>query len=388
LVIDAKNPNEKAEEGVEDSQLYASILRRKLAEPKPQQLCIGSNGLHTIVIHYEGNTPLYDLVFDDFNDGNPKYESFKNELSRTALSKSFTISSQPFEFSKPDIKEITKIFEKCHNLIWKKEVSSPNFAFYEFSKIMFVKLEHDIKLRSNHEIKKLIDAGKPLPPEKVIFSLHWISQNESVDPKPINWLFRQLRDSLEEEILKKKKKRIFEATEEIKLKSETVKAVVSLLEHFDLFGIDDDLNGRLFETFLSSTMRGKDLGQFFTPRTVVEFMTKLADLKVDKQHVDTIIDACCGTGGFLIEAMAHMVNRVKTNQSLSGDEKKSLIKQITDESLFGIDAGKEPPISRIARINMYLHGDGGSKIFLLMALIEKLLLMKLFRPNLNRNFMN
>jgi len=44
---------------------------------------------------------------------------------------------------------------------------------------------------------------------------------------------------------------------------------VRRLEHTFLFGIDVDLNGRLFETFLSATMRGKDLGQFFTPRSIV-----------------------------------------------------------------------------------------------------------------------
>lgn len=382
LVIDAKSPAEDPEDGVQDSQLYTSVLRRKLPEPRPVQFCIGSNGIRTLVFHYERNVPQYDLTFDDFVDGNPKFEAFKNEMSRTARAKALESSVTPFEFKRPDLREIPQIFEKCHAAVWRKEISGPAPAFYEFAKLMFVKLNHDKKLREDYELKKMIDAGKPLPPEKLIFSLNWIAQNEYADPNPINSLFRRLRDDLEKEILDKKKKRIFEHDEEISLKPDTIKTVVQLLEHFDLYGIDDDLNGRLFETFLSATMRGKELGQFFTPRTVVEFMTKLADLRADDKHIDTVIDACCGTGGFLIEAMAMMSNKVRDNHAMSGDQKAKVMKKIRDESLFGIDGGKDPPIARIARINMYLHGDGGSKIFFTDALDRHIMIEETLPPEL------
>ena len=122
-------------------------------------------------------------------------------------------------------------------------------------------------------------------------------------------LFKRLREELEHEIRIGRKKRIFEPNEEIRLKATTVKEVVRHLEHHDLYGIDEDLNGRLFETFLSSTMRGPELGQFFTPRSIVEFMSDLVDLQVSLQHVDLIGDLCCGTGGFLIEAMASLAEK-------------------------------------------------------------------------------
>lgn len=234
---------------------------------------------------------------------------------------------------------------------------------------MFVKLNEDKKLRSDPELKPLIEAGKPLPAEKVVFSKHWIEQNEMAGvTNPINTLFRQICDELEYQIIQKKKKRIFDKDEQIKVSGETVKVVVERLEHYDLFGIDEDLNGRLFETFLGATMRGKELGQFFTPRTIVEFMVELAELEATRGKVDSVIDACCGTGGFLIEAMAKMIEKVSSNPTLSGSEKEKIIEKIRDEKIFGIDAGKEPPIARIARINMYLHGDGGSRIYFADAL--------------------
>ncbi len=66
------------------------------------------------------------------------------------------------------------------------------------------------------------------------------------------------------------------------MRPETIKMVVQKLQHWDRFGIDEDLNGRLFETFLNATMRGEELGQFFTPRSVVKLVTKLADVKVSR----------------------------------------------------------------------------------------------------------
>src|SRR6185436_3950441 len=76
--------------------------------------------------------------------------------------------------------------------------------------------------------------------------------------------------------------------------------------------------------------------------------------------------------GFLIEALTEMRNSVRRNESLSHDAREKLIDQISNESLYGIDFGKAPPIARIARINMYLHGDGGSRIYYADALDKSL----------------
>jgi len=65
LVIDAKHPVKSAEEGVDDAQLYTSVIRRKLDDPKPVQFCIGSNGRITIAKHYDRDIEEYRLEFSD-----------------------------------------------------------------------------------------------------------------------------------------------------------------------------------------------------------------------------------------------------------------------------------------------------------------------------------
>ena len=375
LIIDAKAPNKDAEEGLSDSQLYVSIIRRKIDSPKPDQYCIGTNGLRLIVKYYDSDKTEHQLLFTDFQDNNPKYRSLKEHLSHKSLTIRPKFKVEPFEFKKPEIRDIIGIFEACHKLIWKTEKRSPSSAFYEFAKIMFVKLNEDKKLRLKEELRKKIEAQQSLPKDEVIFSIHWVGREERTDPNPVDSiLFKNLRGYLEAEIAYRRKKRIFDEDEHIDLDPSTIKEVVKLLEHFDLFGIDEDLNGRLFETFLSATMRGKELGQFFTPRSVVQFMTELADLKANKDHIDKVLDACCGTGGFLIEAMADISNKIYSNPSLSSREKEELVDVIRNECLYGIDAGKSPPIARIARINMFLHGDGGSRIYFADSLDKEMLI--------------
>ncbi len=367
LIIDAKSPKEDAVDGLTDAQLYASVLRRKLSSPKPEQFCIGSNGSVTLVTHYDSDDVRFKLLFDDFNDGNPVFEVFRRELGRKGSAYK-TPQTDDFIFRKPDVAEVRALFEACHDVIWKREFESPVPAFWEFCKLMFIKLHEDKLLHTNPDLARKILAGEPLPRDKVVFSEHYLDRTTSTsNPNPIATIFDIVRNDLEAQILSDDKKRIFDSDEHLKLEPLTIRRVVGLLQHHDLIRIDEDLNGRLFQTFLSATMRGKQLGQFFTPRTVVDFMCDLADLTVkpDKPYAPLVLDACCGTGGFLIEAMAKMTHQLKEGPlaALSRREKDRIDKHIKNERLFGIDAGKDPPVARIARINMYLHGDGGSRIF-------------------------
>ena len=106
-------------------------------------------------------------------------------------------------------------------------------------------------------------------------------------------------------------------------------------------------------------MRGRDLGQYFTPRTLVKLGVRLGDLK----PTDRVLDGCCGTGGFLIDALSDMWTKVNRNESLSDEVKATERKAIADDRIYGIDFAKDPNLAKIARLNMYLHGDGASRIF-------------------------
>ena len=64
-----------------------------------------------------------------------------------------------------------------------------------------------------------------------------------------------------------------------------------MLERYNLSDTSEDIKGIAFERFLGRTFRG-EIGQFFTPRTIVEFMVRM----VDPQEGDVICDPASGFG--------------------------------------------------------------------------------------------
>jgi type I restriction enzyme M protein len=153
----------------------------------------------------------------------------------------------------------------------------------------------------------------------------------------------------------------------------------------------DDVKGIAFEQFLGRTFRG-ELGQFFTPRTVVDFMVKV----LDPEEGEIICDPCCGSGGFLIKAFEYVRAKIeqeiheekehikllyfndvfdkmpekekekvdeivndlfsKLNAELDINNEKSRLRVLSYDCIFGTDAN--PRMSRTAKMNMIMHGDG------------------------------
>ena len=370
-VVDAKATDEDLTDWIEQCSGYCLALNRKYDNRNPVRFFLLSNGLSTVLYEWDKEEPLLTLDFSDFTWGNPRYEHLKTVIGATNISRSVAepLGSEhaTFNFERPTTARARQLFATCHKVIWKSEGYGPGPAFHAFVKLMFVKLWADQNIRHNKATRHLFESGASavtLPKSLVTFSTHWVEQREADGiTNPVNDMFVRLRNEIEKDIEFRRKKRIFDKDEDLNLRPDTVTDVVRRLQHIDLFGIDEDLNGRLFETFLNATMRGRDLGQFFTPRSVVKMMTRLADLQVTRTRQDRVIDACCGSGGFLIEALTIMRNKVRENGSLSVQEKDALIGRVANECVHGIDYGKDPPLARIARINMYLHGDGGSHIY-------------------------
>ena len=285
---------------------------------------------------------------------------------RTALDSEADVEALVYE--RLDLNDLIRVFGDCHNIIRKKEALGPTDAFYEFAKLMF------IKLREDNRIATMIADGTMPQAYDFNFSSAWIQNQASrgISENPLGeMLFKNVRDDLEQKIRSGQKKRIFDEEEPLNLSADTIQQIVEKLEHYDLHGIDEDLNGRMFETFLNATVRGKELGQFFTPRSVVKYMSQAAGLRVRGDELPVVLDGCCGSGGFLIEAMAKLVHAIDARDDLTNTEKNALKKRLYTEHLYGID--KADKIARIARLNMYLHGDGGSTVFVADTLDGELL---------------
>lgn len=367
LVIDAKSPKENVDDYVEQCAHYCLIINRN--SNKSVKFFLLSNGIETKLYRWDEDTPILELSFEDFKVGSPKFEKLCDTLSLSNLKT--TSTDEDFEteklvtLKKINKEEAQKLFKSCHKYIWNTEKRGPNSAFIEFVKLIFLKLFNDKNLFADYSQNMTEDGDLIVPESANVFSEKWIEKREQDMISPVNDIqFRGLMSILNDEVRIKKKRVLFDDSEVIALTAATIKGVVKKLEGHNLYGIDEDLNGRLFETFLNATMRGADLGQFFTPRSIVLLGTLLADLQIDDKHIDKVLDASCGTGGYLIEALTVMRQKIRDNGSYTDTQKEIIIDDLCYNYLFGVDAAKDPKLARIARINMYLHGDGGSNIYL------------------------
>lgn len=361
LVVDAKATTVSISNYEQQCSSYCLEIN-KAYDHNPVKYYLLSNGIKTSLYKWDVQKAILELDFQDFKTGNNKYQELCKIIGKKALAVAAEeqieiINNAIFTFEKSTLEELNNLFQRIHQYIWTKESKMPSAAFEEFMKIVFVKIQKDREIHTKF-------GENPKPKYKdVVFSTHWIN-SQTENESPINDpLFSNLVKSLEDEIRNDKKKRIFDEGEQIKLSKDTIKWIVKELQHIDFISMEEDIHGRMFETFLDATVRGRDIGQFFTPRDIVDLMVNLAQIKVTKTNVPKILDACCGSGGFLISSMGQMIKGVNDLVGITSKERASLISTVKNESLFGIDAGSDPAMYRIARMNMYLHGDGGSHIY-------------------------
>ncbi len=100
--------------------------------------------------------------------------------------------------------------------------------------------------------------------------------------------------------------------------------------------------GALYETMLREMRDAAgDSGEFYTPRPVIRFMVEATDPRPD----ETILDPACGTGGFLVEAYAHLEKQCKTVEDR---------RTLQEQTIFGGEAKPLPYM--LCQMNLLLHG--------------------------------
>lgn len=135
--------------------------------------------------------------------------------------------------------------------------------------------------------------------------------------------------------------------------------VIEVLEKYT--GID--VMGEFYTTFLRFTKgNAKEKGIVLTPKHITELFCDIAEYYSDKKFDEhtRIIDICCGTGAFLISALA----RIKQNvwvQKISEADKVKKYADAQANSLIGVE--NDPSMYALAYANMRFHGDGKSNLF-------------------------
>jgi type I restriction enzyme M protein len=189
--------------------------------------------------------------------------------------------------------EFQKLLFTCHDIIRNNDKLSPEAAFDEISKILFMKIRHERKQNSIFSKDKFLEL-------KAIQENYEQQISGKKDDTPFyQHLFEQTKNEFA-------KDEIFAENDVLKIRETSFLQIVQKLEKYNLSDTSDDVKGIAFEEFLGKTFRG-DLGQFFTPRTLVNFMVSVLDPK----EGEIIGDPCCGTGGFLIKAFEYVREKIE-----------------------------------------------------------------------------
>ena len=259
--------------------------------------------------------------------------------------------------------EFADLLHSCHNVIRNREHLDPAAAFDEIARVLFVKVWVEREMKAKRRRVNL-------------FTAEYL--DEQLGTHPLNDLFQRTKEAFSDD-------RIFAADDRINVKAATGREIVRLLERYNLSDTSEDVKGIAFERFLGKTFRG-EIGQFFTPRTIVEFMVRMLAPK----EGDIVCDPASGSGGFLIrffelvreqiladvdrQYQAYAAELDKKNHSETKraellrdkyDELQATIDQrrrdsrlwkLANRCIYGCDANDR--MARTSKMNMIMHGDG------------------------------
>jgi type I restriction enzyme M protein len=282
--------------------------------------------------------------------------------------------------------EIRRKLRRITDILWAGGVTNPVTYIEQISYLIYLKLLDEEE--SNRELRDRLDAGngKRLFPDQAE-RFRWMK-----------WRFfsgNKLRDFIRDEVfpymasLVKDEPQVAEYFRDAVLEimdPNVLKEVVDELDTIDFRKLGPDVKGDIFEYLLTHLGQSALNGQFRTPRQIRAFMVAMVDPDIG----DTINDPACGTAGFLIDTVDHLLAKYsetpqeipiygedwleKRGQSLAEAKKaipnlqtyrKGAGERIPDwgvleASIYGTDVSRQ--MMRISMMNLVLHGIGKARL--------------------------
>lgn len=128
-----------------------------------------------------------------------------------------------------------------------------------------------------------------------------------------------------------------------------------------------DIKGKAYEEIVGANLRG-DRGEFFTPRNVMKMTVEMINPQIDEK----VLDSSCGTGGFLVTAMTHVISQLESEfskqielprEKWDSDSNKAFLDRISEmaaSNFFGFDIN--PDLVKATKMNMVMNNDGSGNI--------------------------
>src|SRR5213593_4374912 len=287
--------------------------------------------------------------------------------------------------------EIRSKLDRICDILWSGGLAVPTLFVEQISYLIYLKLldEREAEL----EVKARLLKGKG-GNRKLLFP------DQASRYRWCNWRFKsgkELRDFVRDEVfpymasLLKEEPQVAIYFQDAKLEIDdphVLKEVIDGLDTFQFTKWGPDVKGDIFEYLLQYLSRQpqSDMGQFRTPRQIRKAMVEMLDPDLG----DSIFDPACGTAGFLIDALEHILAKYSTEPSevpIYGEEwlekrgltlaqaKKEIPNlqtyrkgpgekipdwELLERSIYGIEVSRQ--MMRISMMNLVLHGIRNARV--------------------------
>jgi type I restriction enzyme M protein len=227
-------------------------------------------------------------------------------------------------------------FRRCHNYIAGNQGLQKPEAFWELLKLIFCKIHDE---RGSDQIEFYAAASER----------HGGLNGPLKVKNRLDKLFSAVKADYPS---------IFKTSEAIELNPVVLAYLVSQLQMYSLLESDIDVKGRAYEEIVGANLRG-DRGEFFTPRNIC----RMAVSMLDPTERQLFLDPACGTGGFLITAMNHVIGKIRTAEQKKGGSVERVetatrqrVQTFAQRLVIGIDLN--PNLVKAAKMNMVMNNDG------------------------------
>ncbi len=319
IILETKKPNMNLAKTKEQALNYAKILGTKII--------ILFDGIQTKNYWVENQEELLEDGLEiDTIKGLNFYKKFIQKNTNNYINDNISINSK---------EDLIAVFAFTNQKLRKAGITKGMERFFEFSNLLFL---------------KLISESNDIIAENIPQYVKWETYKNKSGEELLRYINDIVVPTLENIFNNKGEKTLF--TKLIIKDTISLKHIIEKLDKLNLNGIKTDIKGDAFEYFIQQyNSSNNDLGEYFTPRHIVNFLVKLANPK----YGEKIYDPFCGTGGILISSFNHIKDVLLKNNFLT----ETVLKDIKENTVFGSEISSN---ARIAKMNMILTGDGHSNI--------------------------
>lgn len=286
--------------------------------------------------------------------------------------------------------ELEGLGRNLHNVLWGGGGTNDSEIFYSLVNIILAKIQDEYEKEDEQEYDfQIYQYG------------NYIESSEKVYDR-INQLYKR---ALKEQLNVSNQQKIDDDNiiNQNKFPLNKLIYTVQALENFSFLEGRSSLDGKdiLGNFFESITRDGfkQNKGQFFTPTPIVNFLLyalQLDNLAIDRLNNDRelplIIDPSAGSGTYLVEAMKLITKELKykqKNKLRSSLQIKQRFEELftpdyaenkwAREYLYGSEINFD--LGTASKVNMILHGDGSTNIFVKDGLLPFRFYVKETSPN-------